>query len=205
MTIRRGEPWGVPGPLPGDAVIVRSDAEARHVLSAAHREGRPLPVLGLLGGDLCRTVGGRGDEARLHTPEAVHLPIDLGIARLDGVDHVFCAHLVARRGWWHGPLLAVMNAQFLGAWDVAPRSHPDDGRLDVLDVDPRLGVRARWQASRRLPSGGHVPHPLIGERRVTDWSVTFERPLRVRLDGDDVGVATEIAVRVEPDALTVVV
>ena len=35
---------------------------------AARRTGEPVPTLGLLGGDLCRTVGGQGDEARLPRP-----------------------------------------------------------------------------------------------------------------------------------------
>ena len=40
-------------------------------LEAARRDRRELPTLGLLGGDLCRTLGGRGDEARLRSRAAV--------------------------------------------------------------------------------------------------------------------------------------
>ncbi len=39
MTIKKGETWGAPGPLPADGVVVRSDAEARAVVSEARRSG----------------------------------------------------------------------------------------------------------------------------------------------------------------------
>src|SRR5690606_21746422 len=67
VTIRKGEPWGEPGALPEDGIVVRSDAEARAVVTAARRAGEPVPPLGLLGGDLCRALGGTGDEARLRS------------------------------------------------------------------------------------------------------------------------------------------
>lgn len=205
MAVRKGEAWGEPGPLPADGVVVRSDAEARAVISAARRAGEPPPPLGLLGGDLCRTVGGRGDERRLHGPDAVRLPVDLGEALVDGRIHWFVAHLVARRSWWRGPLLAAMNAQWLGDWDVAPRAHPGDGRLEVVEVDPSMGPGERWKARRRLPSGAHLPHPAITTGRATALQRHLEPPLDVHLDGEPVGRARDLSVRVEPDALLVVV
>ncbi len=203
MTIRKGEPWGEPGPLPPHGVLVRSDREARAIVTAARRADEPIPPLGLLGGDLCRTLGGTGDEDRLRSDSAMRLPVDLGAVLLDGRLHWFVAHLVARRSWWRGRVVAVMNAQFLGAWDVAPRGHPDDGRLDVLDAD--LPLDERWQVRARLRSGTHVPHPRIHEQRVTALQVDLDRPTPVFLDGDELGPATALAIRVEPDALVCVV
>jgi diacylglycerol kinase family enzyme len=101
-------------------------------------------------------------------------------------------------------VIAVMNAQFLGSWDVAPRSHPNDGRLDVVEVAPSLSVTDRWRARRRLPSGTHVPHPSITVRQTTTWTTTFDAPTPVWLDGERVGEAVEISVREEPDALVLV-
>ncbi|HEX9258793.1 MAG TPA: hypothetical protein VF855_04595, partial [Acidimicrobiales bacterium] len=181
MTIERGRPWGEPGGLPEGGVIVRDDTQARMVVEPRRRAGEALPVLGLAGGDLCRTVGGTGDEARLRGPSGQRLPVDLGSVLVDGRQHWFVAHLVARRGWWWGRLVAVMNAQFLGRWDVAPQSHPNDGRLDVVDADLRLGDR--WKAWRRLPAGLHVPHPAIRVQRVSALQLEFDRPMDVYLDG----------------------
>jgi hypothetical protein len=202
MTIRKGEPWGEPGTLPADGVVVHTDAEARAVVTAARRAGEPIPTLGLLGGDLCRAVGGTGDERRL-VQDGVVLPVDLGAVLVDGRLHWFVAHLVARRGWWRGRVVAVMNAQHLGRWDVAPRGHPNDGRLDVLDGDLSLGQR--WEARRRLRTGTHVPHPGIEERHVSALQIELAPGTDVWLDGDRVGPARNLSVRVEPDALRCVV
>ncbi len=204
MTIRRGEPWGEPGvPLPPDGVVVRSDREARQIVTAARRAGEPIPPLGLLGGDLCRALGGSGDERRLRSPEATTVPVDLGAVLVDGRLHWFVAHLVARRSWWYGRVVVAMNAEHLGAWDLAPKGHPNDGRLDVLDADLRIGQRLL--ARRRLALGTHVPHPGIEEHHVTALQLQFERPTPIELDGDPVGRARSLSLRVEPDALRCVI
>jgi diacylglycerol kinase family enzyme len=183
---------------------VGDDAELRRLVEVARRAGEPLPIVGLAGGDLCRTAGGRGDVGRMRSAEAVHLPVDVASVMIDGVQHWFVAHLVARgASWWSGRILAVMNAQWLGSWDVAPKSHPNDGLLDVLDSD--LSWDDRLKARRRLASGTHVPHPGIRQQRVAEASFELERPLTVHLDGEQVAVARSLAVRLEPDALTCVV
>jgi len=201
VTIRKGEAWGGPGALPDDGVLVRSDAEARRTLTAARRAREPFPALGLLSGDLARTCGATGDEARLRGPDAQRLPVDLGEVLVDGVLHVFVAHLVARRSWWRGPVLVAMNAEFLGDWDVAPRSHPNDGRLDLLQADLPMGDR--WKARARLRTGAHVPHPGISERRVRAEQVDLPPGTRVWLDGELLGPARALSIRCVPDALTV--
>jgi hypothetical protein len=155
MTIEKGQPWGSPGTLPAEGLVVRSDAEARAIVERARRAGESVPPLGLLGGDLCRTVGGAGDEARLHSAEAMQLPSDLGAVLIDGRLHWFVAHLVARKRWWRGRVYVAMNAEFIGRWDVAPRGHPNDGRLDTFDVPPGRTCRiprSRNNVSRRPKS-----------------------------------------------------
>lgn len=203
MTIERGQSWGRPGPLPADAVIAHTDAEARAVVETARRANEDPPPIGLLGGDLCRTLGGTGDARRLRSDAAMTFTVDVGAVLVDGRLHWFVAHLVARRSWWRGRVVAVMNAEWRGDWDVAPRSHPNDGMLDIVDGD--LPIGDRLQARRRLRTGTHVPHPRIRTERSRAWQADFAPALDVWLDGAKVGRAKDIAVRVEPDALTVVI
>lgn len=208
MTIRKGEPWGGPGPLPDDGVVVAEDREASAALDVARRDGRPFPVLGLVGGDLARTCGARADATRLRGPDAQRLPVDVGVVVIDGVLRHFVAHLVLRRpartgGWWRGPITAVMNAQFLGPWDVAPRGHPNDGRLDVVEAD--LSIGDRWKARSRLPLGTHVPHPGITTSRRGGLQLDVPSGAHVWLDGVRLGAARSLSIRLEPDALDVVV
>lgn len=203
MTISKGQAWGAPGTLPADGVVVRSDLEVRRLVTAARRRSAPPPVLGLLGGDLARTCGATGDEARLRSATAMTLPCDLGEVLIDGRLELFVAHLVVRRSWWRGPVVAAMNAEFLGRWDVAPRAHPNDGVLDVFEADLPLGDR--WKARNRLPLGTHVPHPGIRERRLAAVQLDVAPGHRVWLDGECLGPARHLSIRVRADALTVVV
>ncbi len=198
MPIAKGQPWGAPGELPAGGVVVGSDAEARAVLMQARAERRPFPALGLLGGDLCRTLGGGGGTEL----QGVRFTIDLGEALLDGRLHLFVAHLVARSRSW-GRAFVAMNAQSLGRWNLGPRAHPNDGLLDTYDV--RLALGQLLPVRSRLHHGAHLPHPGIKERRTAALQVELDRALPVRLDDVPVGKAKVISVRLQADALTVVI
>lgn len=202
MGIRRGRDWGGEGQLPDGGVIVSSDGEARRAVESARRRSEPIPVLGLAGGDLCRTLGGSGDLRRLRQGGSM-LTCDVGSVLLDGRIHWFTAHLVARHSWLSGRVLVVMNAAFLGRWNLGPRAHPGDGLLDISDAS--LPLRQRLAAWRRLPAGTHLPHPAISTARRASFTASFERPVPVLLDGTPAGRARRITVRVESNALTVVV
>lgn len=203
MTVDKGQPWGTAGPLPARGVVVHSDREARRVVTEARRANEPVPALGLLGGDLARTCGSSGREDRLHGDQARRLPVDLGEVLVDGALQFFVAHLVARRSWWRGPVVAAMNAEFHGDWDVAPRAHPGDGRLELFEADLSLGDRIK--ARTRLRTGTHVPHPGIRTRRVRSVQLDVPAGTKVWLDGECIGPARVLSIRVAPDALTVVV
>jgi hypothetical protein len=203
MTIKKGESWGERAPLPEDGVVVRSDAELHRVVETARRAGTSVPTIGLLGGDLCRTLGGSGDEASLHSEQAMTLVCDLGAALLDGRLHWFASSLVARGPWWRGRAYVVMSSSWLGDWNITPKAHPGDGLLDVVDARVRIGQVLAVRGRLRL--GAHLPHPDIRTARTGAEQVELERSFPVWLDTVPVGRATTISVRVEPDALTVVV
>jgi len=202
MTIGRGTTWGVEGALPAGAPTVSSDAEL-HALVVAHLgSGEPLPVIGLRGGGLWRTVGGAGAPARLGTPHAMHLPVDVIEADLDDRRTWFVstlvAHDVARRRW-----VVALNGQFVGTRQLGPRAHPGDGLLDVYQG--ALAPGELIEVLRRARNGAHLPHPHITGRRSSGVELHLDRRHAVRLDGVSAGHATRLAMRVLPDALTVVV
>lgn len=202
MTIEKGKPWGAAAPLPDDGVVVRSDAEARVVLEEARHQGRPYPSIGLLGGDLCRTLGGTGDALRLRSADARTFHIDLGELTVDGRRHLFVAHLVVTTMTWRRATV-IMNAQWIGAWNVGHRAHPNDGLLDVYQADLRLSDLVKVR--RRLPSGSFLPHPRIAYRRARETDLDLGAARAIRLDGQLVGGGRRLSVRLVPDALRVVV
>jgi YegS C-terminal NAD kinase beta sandwich-like domain len=206
MTIRRGEEWGVGGTVPTPLPVFADDAALFRFLNDAERDRRVVPVVALTGGDLWRTLGGSIDRPPPAPGEqGLLLPVDLGTVLTDDTDVFFAAHLVARKSWWRGEVVAVMNAQFLGRWDVAPRSHPNDGLLDVVRVAPEMAIGDRWKARRRLPTGTYLPHPHIDQHRLPEVHFELERPLDVTIDGVPVGRQRRLSVGVVPDGLTVVI
>lgn len=193
MTIRKGEAWGVPTVRPAGLPTAHTDAAlAAHV-------GRTGAVE-VTAGDLHRTLG----SPRSGRPDPMEFSVDALRVKADDRELVAVAHVVARRSWWFGPLLVAMNAEWMGEWDVAPRGHPNDRRLELFEVSAAMGVRARAHARRRLPLGTHVPHPDIATASVEMFERTFAKPTPVHLDGRCIGRATTLRVTVEPDALRVI-
>jgi hypothetical protein len=212
MTIRRGEPWGSEVPRPEHLVVASDDHELAELLHAGERN-----PIALAGGDLLRTVGGRSPDDRetlLHTSAGrslddretlLALPVDLVLVRLDDADpRPAVAHVVARSpwwsgSWWRGEIVVVMNAEFVGDADVAPRGHPNDGRVETLRT-VSMPLRQRLEVRRRLPAGAHLPHPDLETRstRATAWE--FRRRRTVVVDGVHAGTARRLGVEVVPDA-----
>lgn len=198
MTISKGTEWGSEVTRPDDIRVAIDDAHLASLLTDG--SGTATAVAS---GDLWRTVGARplGERTRV-----LEFPVDLVRYRIDDdPEHTFVAHLVARRplrrgGVWRGPVLVVMNAEWIGSFDVAPRGHPNDGRVETLLASSALSVRQRLAVRSRLPNATHLPHPLIASRSVRTHEWEFDRPMDVVADGRRVGRARRLSVRVEPDA-----
>lgn len=210
MTIRRGQQWGETGQLPAEAPVFDSDGDVADFLAGRLDGGEPVPEVGLLGGDLHQSLGApRHDADDLRAGRGVRLPIDVGEVVVDRGDglisrHLFLAHAVAHPGRrrWAGRTVVAMNATHLGAADLGPRAHPNDGLLDISDG--RVSRREVRAAARRELTGSHVPHPGIAERRVASYEVLSEEILPIRVDGRLIGAATHFELRCLPDALVVV-
>ncbi|BAN02910.1 diacylglycerol kinase family protein [Ilumatobacter coccineus] len=205
MTIEKGADWGSEVERPADLVIAQNDAELASMLARDDTRERPVTdvAVAVANGDVFTTVGARpiGDRRRLR-----RVPIDLVHVRLDGrasrpvVAHVLARLPWSRGGWWRGPVLAVMNAEFVGPYDVAPRGHPNDGRAETFALATDTSLRQRLAIRSRMRAGTHLPHPAIASRPVRQGSWTFETPLVVIADGVTLGRASTIEIEVEPDA-----
>lgn len=186
--IRPGEEWGNLGAIPSDTPVVTGDAALADLVRAhAHTasgsdETDEFPLVALAGGDLCRTLGGRGDvSARLGGVGPI-VAVDVGRACLDeDVEVLFVAHLVARQPLWRGAFAVVMNAQFLGTLRLAPRGHPGDGRFDLTEGS--LPLRERLIARNRARTGDHLPHPALRTRRIAEGRLTLDGRVGVQIDG----------------------
>lgn len=198
MTISKGSTWGETVDRPDDLRIARDDRELAQMLSDTTET--PTAVAS---GDMFRTVGARaiGDRTEL-----LALPIDLMAVRLDDAEPVVSvAHVLTRLplwrgGWWRGQVLAVMNAEFVGRYEVAPRGHPNDGRVETFLAAPDMGVRQRWEVRQRLPSARHLPHPQIATRPVRSREWTFDAASDVIVDHVVVGRGIRLSIEVIPDA-----
>jgi hypothetical protein len=207
MTIRKGQEWGSLAVASTAMVTVSSNAELRALVETARKGGGDIATVGLLGGDLMRTLGGSAQPSRFTSGEPVpHLPIDLvRVVTDDSREGWFAAHLVARHSWWRGQIVAGMNAQFINTWDVAPRCHPNDGLVDLVTAPSTMNLQQRWLARSRLPLGTHVPHPLITTRQVASVVLDLPGKTPLWLDGQRWGSARRITITVEPDAFVAVV
>ncbi len=209
MTIRRGEDWGGPGIVPPGTPFAGSDQALASLFTyvpGAERalDGPDVVILG--GGDLARTVGASSRTAgsiAAGDPVTV-LPIDLGVLEHDGGPPiVFAASLVARRRLWGPGSLIVCNAAFVGQWNVAPRGHPNDGRLDL--VVSELGFGDRIKARSRLPSGSHIPHPDLSIRRVRSTELTLPKNATALIDGHRQDISGDVRISAVPDATSVAI
>lgn len=193
MTIEKGEAWGDPEGAPVDATLPSDVAVAAYV----HKH--PEAVVSATSGDLMQTLG----LSAVPRSNPLWFPMDLGFVSLDGgAERPFVAHVIARGPVWLGGGAAVMNAAWLGDRYLGPRSHPNDGLLDVTVGS--LPPRQLWAAAKRAKTGVHLPHPNLAVKRVGRWEHTFERPRSIWLDGTRVGRAKHLVCRVESDAFTFV-
>ena len=200
MSVEKGVDWGERAQPPADLAVFDDAHAAMELLTTERRANRPLPAIGLRRGDLVRTLGGSTTADLATAREALHVTVDLGAVLADGCLSWFLEQVVVRRAWLRGPVIVVATAAFLGHWNMAPRAHPGDGRLDIVETTS-MRLSDRWKARRRLPAGTHLPHPDIATRRAAATQYDFAEPTPVWIDGARSKAVTSLSVRLEPDAV----
>ena len=202
MNIEKGRSWGSLSPLPPEGVIIKTNKELLEKVNDCKRQGIDLPTFGLLGGDLWRPLGGRRAEERLYGGEATTLDIDLGCALLDGKIFWFCAHMFIGSKL-KGEKIFISNVAHYGKTNPAPKAHPGDGKFDMLEV--KLSPFQTFKAVKRVSAGTHIPHPGIKYKQVSSEQFSFEKKLSIEIDGKNIGKFSTVSIRIENEALRVVI
>lgn len=204
MVIEVGKDWGTPGGLPLGASTVHSDAAASEIIGGALSGGQKVPVVGLLGGDLWRSLGGKPGGRPLDDPASMRFPIDVGVVRSVHGPRYFVAHAVAQgRSLLGGYFAIASNCGWLDDRYVGPSVHPNDGTVEITSGVLPLGDRRA--ARSRLKTGSHLPHPALRSARVSSEYLEFPVSRILYVDGVRIGALREMTIEVIPDAATVVV
>ena len=193
--IEKGLDWGEPSKVPTSVTVCHTDAEAADA---------PGPVV-LTGGDLHRglgrpTVRGVGEMSTLvHVDTMVcHVHTGEGVVTRRAVAHVVIGRILGR-----GRFAACLNSGFFGELSLTPRSHPGDGRIEVIEFDATMRIRDRVMARRRAMTGSHVPHPAILTSANNSWSAVRIGHESLRLDGMRIPRWHRLEIVVEPRSLPV--
>ena len=192
MTIRKLEPYGIQASRPLNLVTRQSDYElAQHFTS----HDRAVPCTVIQGG-IAQSLGITGDVQRDLTSHATHLDqqmtrVDLDLLQIDyrtvasgenSLQIIVAGTLSLQNRTPLSTFLIFSNSGYWRERDLLPRAHPNDGFVDVLEVDPNITARQRALAWRRSKTGSHLPHPHLRVSRTTDfqWS---GRPSNMIADG----------------------
>lgn len=198
MTIRKGEAWGEPSTVMPDDVRVSSDAE----LAAVPAGARAIVTGGNVHAAIGRPAAPAVGSACIVAPiDALKCSVDADGEKME----MIAVSDVTVGTWWSCSGFAVVtNAGRTGSLDLAPRSHPNDGRAEVFVLDRSVPLSQRAIARRRARTGTHLPHPSMSVSHVTDIRLDRRRGQRLRIDGIAVPAWTSVHVTLLPDHLSIV-
>ena len=205
MTIRKNEDWGVTVTRPENLVICETDAAASQLATNYFLQQKPIPAIAITRSNLSRALGTTGADIDSQNMQAT--PFDLiEITFADdsktGQRVLALGYGVLRKCWWSGEIVAAMNTSFIGDWDCAPRSHPNDGKFDLLTVKSEMKPTQRLIASRRLRLGTHLPHPQISVKQLTSFEADCSAEPNLYVDNRKFVCVNQCKFRLLPDALT---
>ena len=199
MTIREGEPWGEIVDRPTGLPRFETPRALGHALEEQIDNGGSFAcfldsanVRLLLGVERSFTTSClRVSFDALHVEVANNAKVQTFVA----VDTVEIG-----RSYFHGEWMIVTNTGFWRGRRIASRAHPNDGRVDIVTVDPHMTFRQRVLARHRMRLSAHLPHPHLSMKQVdtVSWSGT---PRTVHIDGMRLRAIDSLRVTVIPDAV----
>ena len=198
MTIEKGAAWGAVGVTPHECVVAKDEVTA--ALAIQHGATH----VWLESGDILRALGLAVSTRALKVGEPCRLlPCDVLMVQLDDAAPVLALSSVVV-GSWRKPHMWVTTGGFLGALNVAPRAHVNDGVVDALEFAGGIPLRQLLLMRRRMRLGDHLPHPRLTMHRAAQvkWpsSPHGAKSSAVIIDGKQRGRAAQVTIKVRPDA-----
>ena len=205
MTIQRGRDWGDYVQRPSGLQLVADDSKAEEFLDE-HLPNASQPIeLAILKSEVARALGITGPK--VENNEMLRTEFDVVEATFKLANHdnllrrYFLGHAFIRTSWFRGKCVGVLNSSFVGHRDWAPRAHPNDGKIDVVELDESMSVRQRLAAYKLMKTGSHLPHPGILYRQLTQYSTDCSNLPILFIHGRRIGFVEICSFRVVPDAV----
>ncbi len=178
MTIEKGAQWGTRVVAPS---IIETSASDQAVALVSGSSPQCIT-----GGELWKCLG----EPELVTPgQWCHkVEIDALVCVVTTPKSVMecraASHIQIGTWLGVGRFIVLSNSGFLGCRRIAPRAHPNDGVVDVIEFCAGMSWRQRLLSRKRSLHGIHIPHPAILTSRVADGRFNrLRRRERLVIDG----------------------
>ncbi len=176
MTIGRLSPYGTSVERPQHLGVLRSDREIAN--DFLKRDQRAFNTV--IHGSIAKALGVTSNVSESNARALVtHVLIDLlqvEFGTTDAQDQPTSIVVAGSIVLQHRTLIEthhiISNSGIVRGRDVLPRAHPNDGYVDVLEIDESITTRQRLSAWRRAKTGSHLPHPQLRASRSTEfeWS-----------------------------------
>ena len=205
MTIRKGQEWGHFEERPSDLQLVADDVAACEVVSKWVIESSSSLNLSILKSDTARMLGITGaanlNSQMLCTKFDVIEATYVLTKSEETIRRCFIGRAFISEKLFFGRTIAVLNSSFVGNRDWAPKAHPNDGKLDLVELDGSMNVRQRLTALKLMKSGSHLPHPKIRYNQLSEYEYATDRSASLSIEGVRIGSIRNCFFRVLPDAV----
>ena len=159
-------------------------------------------LIGLQGGDLYKSLGGSGMVDLEANGSTIGLKLDLGQLIVEESNYLFASYCKLLKPIKPWSTVWIINSPIIGQRRIAPKSHPGDGWLDVVEFS--VPFRQSLKAYKRSSSGDHLPHPQITTSKKRTITINSKRKRGVVIDGKRIGFRKEISISIIPHAIGVV-
>ncbi len=196
MTISRLSPYGTAVVRPQHLGVLSSDREiASDYLRSDQRAFNTV-----IQGSIAQALGIASNDSSTNTRAMVtHVLIDLLQVEFATTDTqnkptsiVVAGSILLQHRTLLKTHLILSNSGIVRGRDVLPRAHPNDGYVDVLNIDEAITTRQRLFAWRRAQTGSHLPHPHLRASRSTEFEWSGQAS---RMVADDVTFAGVVWLR----------